>query len=92
MIYYIETKSASTRAPFRRMQVVEGTNHVEADLESYVRARLRRRCSKGVDLLRMVVYLHAADKDHRFTRRLSQEQTGLDERAIMASQWPSHPW
>ena len=34
----------------------------------------------------------AADKYHRLTRRLSQEQKGLDERALIASQRPSHPW
>ncbi len=38
------------------------------------------------------MYLSPADKDHRLTRRLSEDQKGLDERAIMASQWPSHPW
>ena len=39
-----------------------------------------------------VVYLSPADKYHRLTRRLSQEQKGLEERALMASQRPSHPW
>jgi hypothetical protein len=34
---------------------------------------------------REVVYLCAADKYHRLTRRLSQDQKGLEERAIMAS-------
>ena len=34
----------------------------------------------------MAVYLHTADKYHRFTRRLSQEQKGLEERAIMGFQ------
>jgi hypothetical protein len=43
-------------------------------------------------LLGRVVYLHPADKYHRLTHRLSQEQKGLDERALMASQRPSHPW
>src|SRR5712691_9113052 len=38
-----------------------------------------------------VVYLAAADKYRGLTRRPSQEQTGLDERALMASQRPSHP-
>ncbi len=38
------------------------------------------------------VYLHIADKYHRRTPRPSQGQKGLDERAIMASQWSSHPW
>jgi putative transposase len=41
---------------------------------------------------RRAVYLHPADKYYRLTRRPSQGQKGLDERAIMASQWPSHPW
>ena len=38
-----------------------------------------------------VVYLSPAAKYHRLTRRPSQGQKGLDERAVMASQWPSHP-
>ena len=38
-----------------------------------------------------VVYLSPADKYHRLTRRLSQEQKGLEERAIMASRQPSAP-
>jgi class 3 adenylate cyclase len=41
---------------------------------------------------RLVVYLAAADKYRGRTRRPSQEQTGLDERALMASQRFSHPW
>jgi hypothetical protein len=44
------------------------------------------------DAQRAVVYLHPADKYHRLTRRLSQGQKGIDERALMASQRPSHPW
>jgi hypothetical protein len=38
------------------------------------------------------VYLSPADKYHRLTRRLSQGQKGLKERALMASQRPSEPW
>jgi hypothetical protein len=38
------------------------------------------------------VYLHTADKYRRLTPRLSQEQKGLGERALMASQRPSEPW
>jgi len=38
------------------------------------------------------VYLSPADKSHRLTRRLSQGQKGLKERALMASQRPSEPW
>ena len=34
---------------------------------------------------RLAVYLAAADKYRRLTHRLSQEQKGLDERALMAS-------
>jgi len=41
---------------------------------------------------RWVVYLHPADKYFRLTHRPSQEQKGLDERALMASQRPSPPW
>jgi alpha-ketoglutarate-dependent taurine dioxygenase len=41
------------------------------------------------DLSAGVVYLLAADKYPRLTRRLSQEQKGLDERARTASQRPS---
>src|SRR2546430_12319246 len=39
-----------------------------------------------------VVYLHPADKYPRLTHRPSQGQKGIDERALMASQRPSHPW
>jgi hypothetical protein len=39
-----------------------------------------------------VMYLSPADKSHRLTRRLSQEQKGLNERALMASQRLSDPW
>jgi CheY-like chemotaxis protein len=38
------------------------------------------------------VYLHPADKYSRLIRRVSSEQKGLDERALMASQRPSPPW
>ena len=37
------------------------------------------------------VYLHSAVKYHKRTRRPSQGQKGLDERAILSSQRPSHP-
>src|SRR5207244_12048578 len=40
---------------------------------------------------RTVMYLSPGDKYHRLTRRLSQGQKGLDERALMASQRPFHP-
>jgi hypothetical protein len=33
-----------------------------------------------------------ADKYRGLTRRPSQEQKGLDERTLMASQQPFHPW
>ena len=46
----------------------------------------------GIDIAKRVVYLSPADKYPRLTRRLSQEQKGLHERARMASQRPSHPW
>jgi hypothetical protein len=38
------------------------------------------------------VYLHPADKYSRLIRRVSSEQKGLDERALLASQRPSPPW
>jgi hypothetical protein len=38
------------------------------------------------------VYLHPADKYHGFTHRPSSGQKGMDEKAIIASQWPAHPW
>jgi len=48
---------------------------------------------KNRDLIRnLVVYLAAADKYRGLTRRPSQEQKGLDERTLMASQRPFHPW
>jgi len=39
-----------------------------------------------------VVSLPNADKYRGLTRRPSQEQKGLDERTLMASQQPFHPW
>ena len=39
-----------------------------------------------------VVSLHTADKYHRLTRRLSQDQKVLEGKAIMVSQQPSAPW
>jgi hypothetical protein len=39
----------------------------------------------------LVVSLQPAGKYKRPAWRPSQEQKGLDERALMASQWPSHP-
>ena len=39
-----------------------------------------------------VVSLHTADKYHRRTRRPSQDQKGLEGKAIMVSQQPSTPW
>jgi hypothetical protein len=38
-----------------------------------------------------VVYPAAADKYRRLTHRLSQEQKGLDEKALMVSQRLSDP-
>src|SRR4029434_10753325 len=38
------------------------------------------------------MYLPNADKYRGLTRRPLQEQKGLDERALMASQRPSAPW
>src|SRR5215831_4500367 len=38
------------------------------------------------------VYLPTADKYRRLTRRLSQGQKGLEERALVASPQPSEPW
>ena len=40
----------------------------------------------------LVVSLHTADKYHRLTRRPSQDQKGLEGKAIMVSQQPSAPW
>ena len=42
--------------------------------------------------LNWAVYLPTADKYRRLTHRLSQDQTGLYERALVASQRPSAPW
>ena len=40
----------------------------------------------------LVVSLPNADKYRELTRRPSQEQKGLGERTLMASQQPFHPW
>jgi hypothetical protein len=42
--------------------------------------------------LGLVVYLRPAGKYQRPAWRLSQEQKGLDERPLKASQRPSEPW
>jgi len=47
---------------------------------------------KAGGLKKWGVYLCAADKYRRLTHRLSQEQKGLEERVLMASQRLSHPW
>jgi hypothetical protein len=52
----------------------------------------RHTVAVGLAERRTVVYLSPADKYHRLTRRLSQGQKSLDERALLASQWPSEPW
>jgi urease gamma subunit len=44
-----------------------------------------KRKAKGLKLNHPVVYLSSAAKYPRITRRPSQGQKGLDERAIMAS-------
>jgi hypothetical protein len=54
------------------------------------RARCRVVYTTAAD--NSVVYLPNADKYRGLTRRPSQEQKGLDERALMASQRPFHPW
>jgi hypothetical protein len=46
----------------------------------------------AAELSQQVVYLSPADKYHRLTRRPSQGQKGIDERALMVSQRPSEPW
>ena len=40
----------------------------------------------------LVVYLRPADKYPRLTHRPLQGQKGIYERALRASQRPSHPW
>src|SRR5258708_4032148 len=45
-----------------------------------------------LEMAHQVVYLHHAEKYHRLTCRLSKEQKGLKEKALMASQRPSEPW
>ena len=59
-----------------------------------LRARLGTEQWQETDWGRLerVAYLSPTDKSHRLTRRLSQEQKGLEERALMASQRPSEPW
>jgi hypothetical protein len=46
----------------------------------------------GLEAVPLVVSLPNADKYRGLTRRPSQEQKGLDERTLMASQQPFHPW
>jgi hypothetical protein len=48
-------------------------------------------CDNHFLLQEMVVYPAAADKYRRLTHRLSQEQKGLDEKALMVSQRLSDP-
>jgi hypothetical protein len=51
----------------------------------------RRAPLRVLPRLHEVVYHLAADKYRRLTRRLSQEQKGLEERALTVSQPSSHP-
>ena len=53
------------------------------------RGAMRRRIV--VLLQEQVVYLSPADKYHRLSRRPSQGQKGLEERALIASLQPSAP-
>jgi hypothetical protein len=77
------------------LETEAGKRNVHRYLEGLL-SHLDRKNVEGiaalVDVQRLVVYLSPAAKYDRLTRRPSQGQKGLDERAIMASQWPSHPW
>ena len=78
-------KSGTTtegREDFHRLMAAVGLGEVGAVL-ALEASRLSRF---------MVVYLSPADKYRRLTHRSSQGQKGLAERALMASQWPSHLW
>ena len=59
----------------------------EAEMQS-----LLAKTVAQASIAKMAVYLAAADKYRRLTHRLSQEQKGLGERALMVSPWPSHLW
>ena len=50
------------------------------------------RCHAAWIAVRRVVSLQPAGKYQRPAWRPSQGHKGIDERALMASQWPSHPW
>ena len=54
-------------------------------------AAAARHCGVARRTLQRVVYLPSADKYDRLTRRLSQGQKGLEERALIASLQPSAP-
>src|SRR5262245_55137413 len=60
----------------------------KAALANYSKGLSKEVSPKGVRVVR-VVYLSPADKYHRLTHRLLQEQKSLDERALRTSQWPS---
>ena len=75
--------------------VIKRTTGVEKAYSYYISnapASTPLRTFVWLSSVRWAVYLSPADKSHRLTRRLSQEQKGLEERALMASQRPSAPW
>jgi hypothetical protein len=77
---------------YRRRRLVDVTHRVRFGTGLAI-APVLARWGWGIKTacVERVVYLPPADKYHRLTHRLSQEQKGLDERALMASQRPSHP-
>jgi hypothetical protein len=64
--------------------------HAHACVARCMRSSMRASMHAGHRAC-VAVYLHSAVKYHKLTRRPSQEQKGLDERASLSSQRPSHP-
>jgi hypothetical protein len=101
--YILGVKEGDHRYLFKQVQVAEQAGRV-TDYERHDRAaevvhRFRfvndvplNASRADVRVNFMVVSLHTADKYHRLTRRLSQDQKVLEGKAIMVSQQPSAPW
>src|SRR5262245_52469057 len=87
MRFFLEdcrTGNCETRV---RVSDTKGNNHGVLTRDQQAHAPGGLSCARR----KRAVYLHPAAKYRRLTPRLSREQKGLDERARMASQWPSPP-
>ena len=83
--FAVGTREETNRQELQQFLASERVHQLVIDAETAVQyavvyRELRRR-GRPIP----AVYLSPADKSHRLTRRLSQGQKGLEERALMAS-------